>query len=185
VDINLPYVDYGYRISFFSGTRSTRLKASTRITGKRIGVLDERRHFFPANLYLAPKDIMQQVLYEIQDELASQVTYFKKRGKIYRSPAVGRTGELRCGDDPGTWLLQWGWKNYSRFSFDRRSPGTRPFWPARLFSRKTSFACWMKSHQTVPQISGMYGGDRSRKLVLVDYGFRLPSALGQPPPELP
>src|SRR5260370_32481102 len=75
VDINLPYVDYGYRISFF-GDEIDEIESFDTHTGKRSGLLDDAA-IFPANLYLAPKDIMQQVLYEIQHELAAQVAYFK------------------------------------------------------------------------------------------------------------
>jgi len=176
VDINLPYVDYGYRISFF-GDEIDSIESFDTNTGKRIGVLDDAA-IFPANLYLAPKDIMQQVLYEIQDELASQVTYFKNVGKYIEAQ---RLGERVNYDVEMIRELGYcnGVENYSRF-FDRRSPGTRPFCLLDYFPK--DFLCVLdESHQTVPQISGMYGGDRSRKLVLVDYGFRLPSALDNRP----
>jgi excinuclease ABC subunit B len=176
IDINLPYVDYGYRISFF-GDEIDSIESFDTNTGKRIGVLDDAA-IFPANLYLAPKDIMQQVLYEIQDELASQVTYFKNVGKYIEAQ---RLGERVNYDVEMIRELGYcnGVENYSRF-FDRRSPGTRPFCLLDYFPK--DFLCVLdESHQTVPQISGMYGGDRSRKLVLVDYGFRLPSALDNRP----
>src|SRR5574339_243692 len=79
VDINLPYVDYGYRISFF-GDEIEEIESMDVVTGKRIGVM-ENAAIFPANLYLAPKDMLQQVLYEIQDEMNAQVEYFKNYGK--------------------------------------------------------------------------------------------------------
>jgi len=79
VDINLPYVDYGYRISFF-GDEIDEIESFDVKTGKRIGVMQDAA-IFPANLYLAPKDILQQVIYEIQDELAAQTAYFKNVGK--------------------------------------------------------------------------------------------------------
>src|SRR5580698_5585052 len=79
VDINLPYVDYGYRISFF-GDEIDEIESFDIHTGKRIGPM-ENAAIFPANLYLAPKDILQQVIYEIQDELAAQVAYFKNIGR--------------------------------------------------------------------------------------------------------
>src|SRR5882757_214951 len=176
VDINLPYVDYGYRISFF-GDEIDSIESFDPQTGKRIGVLEDAA-IFPANLYLAPKDIMQQVLYEIQDELAAQVTYFKNVGKYIEAQ---RLGERVNYDVEMIRELGYcnGVENYSRF-FDRRHPGTRPFCLLDYFP-KDFLTVLDESHQTVPQISGMYGGDRSRKLVLVDYGFRLPSALDNRP----
>jgi excinuclease ABC subunit B len=176
VDINLPYVDYGYRISFF-GDEIDEIESFDVNTGKRIGVLEDAA-IFPANLYLAPKDIIQQVLYEIQDELAAQVTYFKNTGKYIEAQ---RLGERVNYDVEMIRELGYcnGVENYSRF-FDRRTPGTRPFCLLDYFP-KDFLVVLDESHQTVPQISGMYGGDRSRKLVLVDYGFRLPSALDNRP----
>ena len=130
---------------------------------------------FPANLYLAPKDMITQVLAEIQDEMAAQVTYFKNAGKFIEAQ---RLSERVNFDVEMIRELGYcnGVENYSRF-FDRRKPGTRPFCLLDYFPK--DFLCVVdESHQTIPQVSGMYGGDRSRKLILVDYGFRLPSALG-------
>jgi excinuclease ABC subunit B len=129
-------------------------------------------------LYLAPKDILQQVIYEIQDELAAQVTYFKNIGRYIEAQ---RLSERVNYDVEMIRELGYcnGVENYSRF-FDRRQPGTRPFCLLDYFP-KDFLLVLDESHQTVPQISGMYGGDRSRKLVLVDYGFRLPSALDNRP----
>ena len=176
VDINLPYVDYGYRISFF-GDEVDEIESFDIKTGKRIGVM-ENAAIFPANLYLAPKDILHQVIYEIQDELASQVAYFKNVGKYIEAQ---RLAERVNYDVEMIRELGYcnGVENYSRF-FDRRYPGTRPFCLLDYFP-KDFMLVLDESHQTVPQISGMYGGDRSRKLVLVDYGFRLPSALDNRP----
>jgi len=176
VDINLPYVDYGYRISFF-GDEIDEIESFDVKTGKRIGVM-ENAAIFPANLYLAPKDILQQVIYEIQDELAAQVAYFKNVGKYIEAQ---RLSERVNYDVEMIRELGYcnGVENYSRF-FDRRHPGTRPFCLLDYFP-KDFMLVLDESHQTVPQISGMYGGDRSRKLVLVDYGFRLPSALDNRP----
>jgi len=176
VDINLPYVDYGYRISFF-GDEIDEIESFDVKTGKRIGTMQDAA-IFPANLYLAPKDILQQVIYEIQDELAAQVTYFKNVGKYIEAQ---RLSERVNYDVEMIRELGYcnGVENYSRF-FDRRNPGTRPFCLLDYFP-KDFLLVLDESHQTVPQISGMYGGDRSRKLVLVDYGFRLPSALDNRP----
>lgn len=176
VDINLPYVDYGYRISFF-GDEIDEIESFDVKTGKRIGVM-ENAAIFPANLYLAPKDILHQVINEIQDELAAQAAYFKNVGKYIEAQ---RLSERVNYDVEMIRELGYcnGVENYSRF-FDRRQPGTRPFCLLDYFP-KDFLLVLDESHQTVPQISGMYGGDRSRKLVLVDYGFRLPSALDNRP----
>ena len=176
IDINLPYLDYGYRVTFF-GDEIEEIESFEVQTGKRIGLMDNAA-IFPANLYLAPKDMMQQVLYEIQDELGAQVDYFKNSGKFIEAQRLGErvNYDLEMIRELGYCN---GVENYSRF-FDRRRPGTRPFCLLDYFPK--DFLCLIdESHQTVPQVSGMYGGDRSRKLVLVDYGFRLPSALDNRP----
>lgn len=176
VDINLPYVDYGYRITFF-GDEIEEIESIDVVTSKRIGKM-ENAAIFPANLYVAPKDILQQVLYEIQDEVAAQAEYFKKEGKYIEAQ---RLTERVNYDIEMIRELGYcnGIENYSRF-FDRRRPGTRPFCLLDYFP-KDYLMVIDESHQTIPQVSGMYGGDRSRKLVLVDYGFRLPSALDNRP----
>ncbi|WP_207491528.1 excinuclease ABC subunit UvrB [Aridibaculum aurantiacum] len=176
VDINLPYVDFGYRITFF-GDEIEEIETLDLPSGKRLSKLDHAA-IFPANLYLAPKDMMHQVLFEIQDEMAAQVEYFKNTGKFIEAQ---RLSERVNYDIEMIRELGYcnGVENYSRF-FDRRKPGTRPFCLLDYFP--DDFLCVIdESHQTVPQIAGMYGGDRSRKLVLVDYGFRLPSALDNRP----
>lgn len=176
VDINLPYVDFGYRVTFFGDEIET-IETLDIKTAKRIGIVEDAA-IFPANLYLAPKDIIQQILAEIQDEAASQVEYFKSVGKFIEAQ---RLNERVNYDVEMIRELGYcnGVENYSRF-FDRRHPGTRPFCLLDYFPK--DFLCVIdESHQTVPQVSGMYGGDRSRKLVLVDYGFRLPSALDNRP----
>ena len=176
VDINLPYVDYGYRITFF-GDEIEQIESMDVVTGKRIGKMEDAA-IFPANLYVAPKDIMQQVTYEIQDELYAQVEYFKNSGKLIEAQRLKERVEydLEMIRELGYCS---GIENYSRF-FDRRRPGTRPFCLLDYFP-KDYLMLIDESHQTIPQVSGMYGGDRSRKLILVDYGFRLPSALDNRP----
>jgi excinuclease ABC subunit B len=176
VDINLPYVDFGYRITFF-GDEIEEIESIEVETSKRIGKLDNAA-IFPANLYVAPKDIMQQVIYEIQDEMAAQVEYFKSVGKFIEAQRLKERVEYDLEMIRELGFCN-GIENYSRF-FDRRKPGTRPFCLLDYFPK--DFLCVIdESHQTVPQVSGMYGGDRSRKLNLVDYGFRLPSALDNRP----
>jgi excinuclease ABC subunit B len=176
VDINLPYVDFGYRITFF-GDEIESIETLELTTSKRIGLVDNAA-IFPANLYLAPKDIMLEVINEIQDETAAQVAYFKDSGKFIEAQRLNErvNYDLEMIRELGYCN---GIENYSRF-FDRRKSGTRPFCLLDYFPK--DFICIIdESHQTIPQISGMYGGDRSRKLVLVDYGFRLPSALDNRP----
>lgn len=176
VDINLPYLDIGYRIIFFGDEIET-IESFEITTGKRIGKL-ENAAIFPANLYLAPKDMMQQVLNEIQDEMVAQVEYFKTQGRFIEAQRISErvNYDLEMIRELGYCN---GVENYSRF-FDRRQPGTRPFCLLDYFPK--DFLCVIdESHQTIPQVSGMYGGDRSRKLNLVDFGFRLPSALDNRP----
>ncbi|NLR64718.1 excinuclease ABC subunit UvrB [Chitinophaga varians] len=176
VDINLPYVDYGYRITFF-GDEIEEIESFDVQNGKRIGTMDNAA-IFPANLYLAPKDIMQQVIYEIQDELHAQVEYFKSNGKLIEAQ---RLSERVNYDVEMIRELGYcsGIENYSRF-LDRRKPGTRPFCLMDYFP-KDFLLVIDESHVTIPQIGGMYGGDRSRKLNLVEFGFRLPSAMDNRP----
>jgi len=176
VDINLPYVDFGYRITFF-GDEIEEIESIDVQNSKRIGKLDNAA-IFPANLYVAPKDIMQSVMYEIQDEMAAQVEYFKSVGKFIEAQRLKERVEYDLEMIRELGFCN-GIENYSRF-FDRRKPGTRPFCLLDYFPK--DFVCMIdESHQTIPQVSGMYGGDRSRKLTLVDYGFRLPSALDNRP----
>ncbi len=176
IDINLPYVDYGYRITFF-GDEIESIETLELSSGKRISRIQDAA-IFPANLYIAPKDVMQQVLYEIQDEMAAQVEYFKNIGKFIEAQRLSErvNYDLEMIRELGYCN---GVENYSRF-FDRRKPGTRPFCLLDYFPK--DFLCVIdESHQTIPQVAGMYGGDRSRKLTLVEFGFRLPSALDNRP----
>ena len=176
IDINLPYVDFGYRISFF-GDEIESIETLELGTGKRISSV-ENAAIFPANLYLAPKDMLAQVINDIQDECAAQVEYFKRSGKYIEAQRIGErvNYDLEMIRELGFCN---GIENYSRF-FDRRQPGARPFCLLDYFP-KDFLTIIDESHQTIPQVSGMYGGDRSRKLVLVDYGFRLPSAMDNRP----
>ena len=176
VDINLPYVDFGYRISFF-GDEIESIETLELSSGKRISTV-ENAAIFPANLYLAPKDMLVQVISDIQDEANAQVEYFKRSGKYIEAQRIGERVQYDL-----EMIRELGYcngiENYSRF-FDRRKPGARPFCLLDYFP-KDYLTMIDESHQTIPQVSGMYGGDRSRKLVLVDYGFRLPSAMDNRP----
>ncbi len=176
VDIRLPYVDYGYRITFF-GDEIESIESLEIESGKRIEEM-ENAAIFPANLYLAPKELVQEIIAEIQDEMRAQVEYFKNTGKQIEAQRLKERVEYDI-----EMIRELGYctgiENYSRF-FDRRIPGTRPFCLLDYFPK--DFLCVVdESHVTIPQISGMYGGDRSRKMNLVEYGFRLPSAMDNRP----
>ena len=176
IDINLPYVDFGYRISFFGDEIET-IETLELSSGKRISTVDIAA-IFPATLYVAPKEQLIKVVHEIQDECLAQEEYFKDSNKYIEAQRISErvNYDLEMIRELGYCN---GIENYSRF-FDRRKPGTRPFCLLDYFPK--DFLCIIdESHQTIPQVSGMYGGDRSRKLVLVDYGFRLPSALDNRP----
>jgi excinuclease ABC subunit B len=176
VDINLPYVDFGYRITFF-GDEIESIDTLEIESGKRIGSVDNAA-IFPANLYLAPKEIINQVISEIIDEMTKQVEYFKASGKYIEAQRLSERVNFDIEMIKELGYCN-GIENYSRF-FDRRSPGARPFCLLDYFPK--DYLCVIdESHQTIPQVSGMYGGDRSRKLTLVDYGFRLPAALDNRP----
>jgi len=176
VDVNLPYVDFGYRITFF-GDEVEEIESFEPETGKRILSM-ENAAIFPANLYIAPKDQMSQIIYEIQDEMNAQVEYFKKMGKHIEAQRIKErvNYDLEMIQELGYCS---GIENYSRF-LDRRKPGARPFCLLDYFPEEFLLVI-DESHVTIPQISGMYGGDRSRKITLVDFGFRLPSALDNRP----
>jgi len=176
VDINLPYVDYGYRVTFF-GDEIEEIETIDVETGKRAGTMHNAA-IFPANLYMAPRDQMAQIIYEIQDELSRQVDYFKSIGKHLEAQRIRErvNYDLEMIQELGYCT---GIENYSRF-LDRRMPGTRPFCLLDYFPDDFLLVV-DESHVTIPQISGMYGGDRSRKLNLVEFGFRLPSALDNRP----
>jgi excinuclease ABC subunit B len=176
VDINLPYVDYGLRITFF-GDEIEELETIDINTNRRLSFL-ENAAIFPANLYIAPKDRLQSIMFQIQDEMQMQVEYFKRERKLIEAQRLKERVEYDL-----EMIRELGYcngiENYSRF-FDGREPGTRPFCLLDYFPK--DFLCVIdESHQTIPQVAGMYGGDRSRKLILVDYGFRLPSALDNRP----
>lgn len=176
IDINLPYVDFGYRIAFF-GDEIESIETLELRTGKRISSV-ENAAIFPATLYVAPKDMLGSVIHSIQDECLAQEDYFKSSGKYIEAQRISErvNYDLEMIRELGYCN---GIENYSRF-FDRRMPGTRPFCLLDYFPK--DYLCVIdESHQTIPQVSGMYGGDRSRKLILVDYGFRLPSALDNRP----
>lgn len=176
VDINLPYVEYGYRVTFF-GDEIESIDMIEVESGKRISSMDTAA-IFPANLYVAPKERLNQILHDIENELFAHVKYFEEERKYAEAKRVQeRTNlDLEMMRELGYCS---GVENYSRF-FDGRAPGTRPFCLLDYFPDDYLLIV-DESHVTIPQIRGMYGGDRARKLSLVQYGFRLPSAIDNRP----
>jgi excinuclease ABC subunit B len=176
VDINLPYVDYGYRITFF-GDEIELIDQIELETGKRIIGLDHAA-IFPANLYIAPKDRLHQIIHQIEDELNEHEKFFEQEGRFLEAK---RIHERVLFDMEMIRELGYcnGIENYSRF-FDGRRPGTRPFCLLDYFPDDYLMII-DESHVTLPQVRGMWGGDRARKLNLVNFGFRLPSALDNRP----
>jgi len=176
VDINLPYADYGYRILFFGDEIETIQRIET-ATGKKITEVPDAA-IFPANMYLAPQDQMKNIIHEIQDEVMAQEDYFKREGKFIEAQRIKErvNYDLEMIQELGYCK---GIENYSRF-LDRRMPGARPFCLIDYFPDDFLMVI-DESHVTLPQVSGMYGGDRARKMNLVNYGFRLPSALDNRP----
>ncbi len=176
IDINLPYADWGYRVTFF-GDEIEQIETLEISTGKRIGMV-ESAAIFPASLYVPPRHMMGQIIHEIQDEMFAQTEYFKKEKRPLESQRIKErvNYDIEMMQELGYCK---GVENYSRF-FDRREPGTRPFCLLDYFP-KDYILMIDESHATIPQLSGMYGGDRARKLNLVDFGFRLPSAMDNRP----
>ena len=176
VDINLPYVDYGYRVIFF-GDEIEKIERIEIETGKRIHDLDHCA-IFPANLYIAPKDRLKIIIKDIEDELYDHEKFFEAEGRFIEAKRVRErvTFDLEMMRELGYCN---GIENYSRF-FDGRKPGTRPFCLLDYFPEDYLMIV-DESHVTLPQVRGMWGGDRARKLNLVNYGFRLPSAIDNRP----
>ena len=176
VDINVPYLDWGYRITFF-GDEIENIESLEIETGKRITSLDHAA-IFPANLYVAPKDRFNDIIHEIEDELNAHEKFFEEEGRFIEAKRIRErvTFDLEMMRELGYCN---GIENYSRF-FDGRKPGTRPFCLLDYFPQDYLMVI-DESHVTLPQVRGMWGGDRARKLNLVNFGFRLPSALDNRP----
>src|ERR1700759_5663196 len=176
VDIFPAYMDHAYRISFF-GDDIEELTTFDVGTGK---TLEKMTHMvlFPANLYVAPRERFTQSIWAIQEELETRKKQFINDGRFLEAKRL----EERVNYDLEM-IRELGYcsgiENYSRF-FDGRQPGARPFCLLDYFPDDYLMVI-DESHVTVPQIRAMYGGDRSRKISLVDYGFRLPAALDNRP----
>jgi excinuclease ABC subunit B len=176
VDIHLPYVNYGYRVTFF-GDEIENIDQLEIESGKRITSLDHAA-IFPANLYVAPRERLNQVIRDIENELDEQYKYFEEEGRYLEAKRVKErtTFDIEMMRELGYCN---GVENYSRF-FDGRKQGTRPFCLLDYFPDDYLMVI-DESHATLPQVRGMWGGDRARKLNLVNYGFRLPSAMDNRP----
>ncbi len=176
VDIFLAYADFAYRVTFF-GDQIEEITAIEPDTGKTTDKM-EHAAIFPANLYVAPKDRTLKAIFSIQEELMARKDQFVDDKRFLEAKRL----EERVNYDLEM-MRELGYcsgiENYSRF-FDGRKPGTRPFCLLDYFPEDYLLVI-DESHVTVPQIRAMYGGDRSRKLSLVEYGFRLPSALDNRP----
>jgi excinuclease ABC subunit B len=176
VDIFPAYMDHAYRISFF-GDDIEELSTFDISTGK---TLEKMTHMviYPANLYVAPRERFQQSIWAIQAELETRKKQFIDDQRFLEAKRL----EERVNYDLEM-IRELGYcsgiENYSRF-FDGREPGARPFCLLDYFPDDYLMVI-DESHVTVPQIRAMYGGDRSRKISLVDYGFRLPAALDNRP----
>src|SRR6476661_700469 len=176
VDVFPAYADYAYRIYFF-GDEIESVQKIDPVSGKKLSE-EKSATLYPANLFVTGKDTLHQAIKEIQFDMVQQHAYFEKEGRDAEAKRIMERTEFDL-----EMIRELGYcsgiENYSRF-FDRRTPGSRPFCLLDYFP-KDFLTILDESHQTVPQVAGMYGGDRSRKLVLVDYGFRLPSALDNRP----
>jgi excinuclease ABC subunit B len=176
VDVFLAYADIAYRITFF-GDEIEDLESIDPTTGKRIESHDHIA-IFPANIFVSNPDRQLQAIFQIQEDMVKQVEHFK---------LIGKPLEAKRLEDRVTFDLEMirelgycsGIENYSRY-FDGRNPGSRPFCLLDYFPDDYLMVI-DESHVTVSQIRAMYGGDRSRKSNLVEYGFRLPSAMDNRP----
>lgn len=176
VEIYPAYADFGVRITFFDNDVEE-IEIFEPESGKTRESIDQIA-IYPANIYLMPKEQYVTILHEIQDELGKQVNYFKETQKYLEAKRI----EERVNFDLEM-IRELGYcsgiENYSRF-FDRRKPGTRPFCLLDYFP--DDYLMFIdESHQTIPQVRGMYGGDKARKHNLVEHGFRLPSAMDNRP----
>lgn len=176
VDVFGAYADVAFRIEFF-GNEVESISVFDPTTGQTLEKLPNIA-IYPANLFVTPKDRLNQAMRVIQDDMVAQVEYFK---------SIGRFLEAKRIEDRTTFDLEMmrelgycsGIENYSRY-MDGRQPGTRPFCLIDYFPDDFLLVV-DESHVTLPQVKAMYGGDRSRKTNLVDFGFRLPAALDNRP----
>ncbi|SFD33390.1 excinuclease ABC subunit UvrB [Spirosoma endophyticum] len=176
VDLYVAYADFAYRVIFFGDEIET-IQQIDPSTGKKI-TSENMVTIFPANLFVTGRDTLNSAMYQIQDDMVAQVRYFESE---FREQEATRIRERTEFDLEMMRELGYcsGIENYSRY-FDKRQPGQRPFCLLDYFPDDYLMVV-DESHATIPQIRAMWGGDRSRKTALVDYGFRLPSAMDNRP----
>lgn len=176
VEIALAYMDYAYRVTFFDD-EIEKIEAFEPSTGRTFDKYSDVA-IFPANMYVTSKDLLKHVLGQIQADCDAQVKYFNEVGKHLEAARLKERVEFDM-----EMMRELGYcsgiENYSRY-MDRRAVGSRPFCLLDYFP-KDFLLIVDESHVTIPQIGAMSGGDRSRKLNLVEYGFRLPSAMDNRP----
>ncbi len=176
VDLFVAYADFAFRIVFF-GDEIEELQTIDPATGKRIAHENSIR-IYPANLFVTDRDSLPHIIHQIQDDMVAQVAYFEEEGRMLEAKRLKERTEFdlemirELGYCPGV-------ENYSRY-FDKRPAGARPFCLLDYFPNDYLMVV-DESHVTLPQIRAMWGGDRSRKVNLVEYGFRLPAALDNRP----
>jgi excinuclease ABC subunit B len=176
VDIYLAYSDLGYRIVFW-GDEIEEIYSFDPFNGTKIDTYKEAL-IYPANIFITTKERMKSALQQIEEDMVAQVQYFHDIGKHEEAKRLEQrvTFDLEMIKELGYCS---GIENYSRY-FDGRRPGTRPFCLLDYFPEDFMLVI-DESHVTIPQIRAMYGGDRSRKQTLVEYGFRLPAAIDNRP----
>lgn len=176
VDIFLAYADYAIRVTFF-GNEIESIESIDPATGKKL-MSFQTITIYPANLFVTSRETMTTAMWEIQQEMVKQVEAFEKQGKLIEAKRLEERviQDLEMMKELGYCS---GIENYSRY-FDRRLPGQRPFCLLDYFPDDYLMVI-DESHVTVSQVGAMYGGDRSRKVNLVDYGFRLASAMDNRP----
>ncbi|MCE2612702.1 excinuclease ABC subunit UvrB [Flavobacteriaceae bacterium D16] len=176
VDVFPSYADYAFRIHFF-GDEVEEIEAFDPYKNDKLEVFDQIT-IYPANMFVTSQDVLQNAIHQIQDDLVHQIDYFKEIAKHLEAKRLEeRTNfDLEMIRELGYCS---GIENYSRY-LDGREPGTRPFCLLDYFPDDYLMVV-DESHVTIPQVHAMYGGDRSRKENLVEYGFRLPAALDNRP----
>ncbi len=176
VTIYPSYGDNGYRIHFF-GDEIEEIE-SFQLENNQIIDTFQQLTIYPANLFVTSPDVMQNAIHQIQDDMMKQVAYYKEIGKHLEAKRLKERTEFDL-----EMIRELGYcsgiENYSRY-LDQREPGTRPFCLLDYFSDDYLMVI-DESHVTIPQTHAMYGGDRSRKENLVEYGFRLPAAMDNRP----
>lgn len=176
VDIFLAYTDSVLRVMFWDDEIDG-IEEIDPVSGHRISTFEEYK-IYPANLFMTTKDSTLRAIHQIEDDLTKQVAYFEEIGKPYEAKRLYErvTYDMEMLRELGHCS---GIENYSRY-FDGREPGTRPYCLLDFFPEDFLIVI-DESHVSVPQIRAMYGGDRARKINLVEYGFRLPAAMDNRP----